>query len=56
MMPARAKKTSLENKHRPNCDYFRLSHLVRILYCKYIGKAVGYKWIGVRVVKLNTEN
>ena len=25
------RKTSLENKHLPNCEYFRFSHLVRIL-------------------------
>ena len=33
MTTATARKTSLGNKHRPNCDYLRLSHLARVLNC-----------------------
>lgn len=47
MTKAKATKTSLENKHLPNCDDLRLHHLV--------GK-VRNNSIGVRAVKLNTEN
>jgi len=31
MTTVTAKKTSLENEQLRNCDYLRLSHLVRIL-------------------------
>ena len=31
MTTATARKTSLGNKHLPNCDYLRLSHLVGVL-------------------------
>ena len=33
MTTATAWKTSLGNKHLPNCDYLRLPHLVRVLNC-----------------------
>ena len=52
MTTATAKKTALENKYLRNCDYSRLSHLVRILqFAK-----VSYNWTDVRAVELDTEN
>ena len=46
------KENVTSNKHRPNRDYFRLFHFVRILYyCQSTLQVVG-----VRDVKLNTEN
>ena len=52
MMTATARKTSLKINTGPFVTIFDCS----ILFAFYIFGKVRYRWIGVRNVKLNTEN
>ena len=55
MMTATATKTTLENKHLRNCNYFALtpscSHFTLLAKNPTTGN-----WTGLTVVKLNTQN
>ena len=55
MTTATARKTSLGKKHRPNRDYFRLFHLVCILYCWQSTLQVDWcarRWIKYRELEI----